>query len=57
MGIPALDFLAPLIKTEGKVRMKHDTGQHVLQLGFDTARLKFTWDNYFCSLASLLAAL
>lgn len=55
--IPTLDFLAPFTKTKGKVRMKHDTGQQVLQLGFDTARLRFPWNTYFCTCASLLAAL
>lgn len=35
--------------------MKLNTGQHVLQLEFGIRRLKFPWDTYFYSFASLLA--
>lgn len=53
--IPTLDFLASFIKTKGKVRMKHDTGQHVLQLGSEITR--FWLNTYLCPFASSLAAL
>lgn len=56
-GNTSSGFSGTFRHSKGISKNEAQTGQHVLQMEFGIRRLKFPWDTYFYSFASLLAAL